>query len=30
LRITDLAPGTSPGRVTVWTESAVKSMEEWK
>lgn len=25
-----LAPGTHPGRLTVWTESAIKALEEWK
>ena len=30
LKISQLAPGTAAGRVTVWTESAVKQLEEWK
>lgn len=29
LRITQLAPGAVAGRATVWTESALKQLEEW-
>jgi len=27
LNVTDLAPGTQPGRLTIWTESAIKGLE---
>jgi len=27
LNVSDLAPGTQPGRLTVWTESAIKGLE---
>ncbi|MHA2028272.1 MAG: 50S ribosomal protein L4 [Candidatus Kariarchaeaceae archaeon] len=30
LNVELLAPGTHAGRLTVWTESAVKTLEEWK
>lgn len=29
LRLTQLAPGATGGRATVWTESALKQLEEW-
>jgi len=31
LSVEDLAPGTRPGRLTIWTESAVKELgsREW-
>jgi large subunit ribosomal protein L4e len=27
LNVSDLAPGTHPGRLTIWTESAIKGLE---
>jgi len=30
LKITQLAPGSLAGRVTIWTESAFKQLEEWR
>jgi large subunit ribosomal protein L4e len=27
LNVSDLAPGTQPGRLTIWTESAIKGLE---
>ena len=29
LSVEDLAPGTHAGRLTIWTESAIKLLEEW-
>ncbi len=30
LSVEALAPGTHPGRLTIWSESALKSIAEWK
>jgi len=30
LSVEDLAPGTHPGRATIWSEGALKELEEWK
>jgi large subunit ribosomal protein L4e len=27
LNVCDLAPGTHPGRLTIWTQSAIKSLD---